>query len=118
MGGIHIIMCLQDYSRDGLIHIDTVGVDVPELFMKAHQLGRIHGVGTRCNDGNGTRVVWLYTGRCRDNSDKLLPLPQPPVRARTDARTNPSAQRATQLRRVLARVYAVSIQNQITTTVP
>jgi hypothetical protein len=32
--------------------------------------------------------------------------------------TNPSAQRATQLRRVLARVYAVSIQNQITTTVP
>jgi hypothetical protein len=51
-------------------------------------------------------------------SDKLLPLPQPPVRTRTDARTNPSAQRATQLRRVLARVYAVSIQNQITTTVP
>jgi hypothetical protein len=50
--------------------------------------------------------------------DKLLPLPQPPVRARTDARTNPSAQRATQLRRVLARVYAVSIKNQITTTVP
>jgi hypothetical protein len=50
--------------------------------------------------------------------DKLLPLPQPPVRARTDARTNPSAQRATQLRRVLARVYAVSKQNQITTTVP
>jgi hypothetical protein len=49
---------------------------------------------------------------------KLLPLPQPPLRARTDARTNPSAQRATQLRSVLARVYAVSIQNQITTTVP
>jgi hypothetical protein len=40
---------------------------------------------------------------------KLLPLPQPPVRARTDAQTNPSAQRATQLRSVLARVYAVSI---------
>jgi hypothetical protein len=51
-------------------------------------------------------------------TDKLLPLPQPPGRARTDARTNPSAQRATQLRRVIARVYAVSIQNQITTTVP
>jgi hypothetical protein len=49
---------------------------------------------------------------------KLLPLPQPPVRARTDARTNPSAQRATQPRSVLARVYDVSIQNQITTTVP
>jgi hypothetical protein len=49
---------------------------------------------------------------------KLLPLPQPPVRARTDARATPSAQRATQLRSVLARVYAVSIQNQITNTVP
>jgi hypothetical protein len=49
---------------------------------------------------------------------KLLPLPQPPMRARTDARTNPSAQRAAQLRSVLARVYVVSIQNQITTTVP
>jgi hypothetical protein len=49
---------------------------------------------------------------------KLLPLPHPPVRARTDARTNPSAQRATQLRSVLVRVYAVSRQNQITTTVP
>jgi hypothetical protein len=35
---------------------------------------------------------------------KLLSLPQPPVRARTDAWTNPSAQRATQLRSVLARV--------------
>jgi hypothetical protein len=49
---------------------------------------------------------------------KLLSLPQPPLRARTDARTNPSAQRATQLRSVLARVYAVSIQNQITNIVP
>jgi hypothetical protein len=49
---------------------------------------------------------------------KLLPLPHPPVRARMDARTNPSAQRATQLRSVLASVYAVSRQNQITTTVP
>jgi hypothetical protein len=42
---------------------------------------------------------------------ELLPLPQPPLRARTDARTNPSAQRATQLRSVLARVYAVARQN-------
>jgi hypothetical protein len=49
---------------------------------------------------------------------KLLPLPQPSLRARTDARINSSAQRATQLRSVLARVYAVSRQNQITTTVP
>jgi hypothetical protein len=40
---------------------------------------------------------------------KLLPLPQPPVRARTDARTSQSAQRAAQVRSVLARVYAVSI---------
>jgi hypothetical protein len=35
---------------------------------------------------------------------KLLPLPHPPVRARTDARTNSNAHRATQLRSVLARV--------------
>jgi hypothetical protein len=49
---------------------------------------------------------------------KLLPLPQPPLRAHMDARTNPSAQRATQLMSVLARVYAVSRQNQITNTVP
>jgi hypothetical protein len=47
---------------------------------------------------------------------KLLTLPHPPVRARTDARTNPSTHRATQLRSVLARVYAVSRQNQTTTT--
>jgi hypothetical protein len=49
---------------------------------------------------------------------KLLPLPQPPLRARTDARTNPSAQRATTPRSVLARVYAVARQNHITNTVP
>jgi hypothetical protein len=49
---------------------------------------------------------------------RLILLPQPPLRARTDARTNPSAQRATQLRSVLARVYAVARQNQITITVP
>jgi hypothetical protein len=49
---------------------------------------------------------------------KLLPLPQPQLRARMDARTNPSAQRATQLRSVLARVYSVSRQNLNTTNVP
>jgi hypothetical protein len=49
---------------------------------------------------------------------KLLSLPQPRLRTRANARTNPSAQRATQLRSVLARVYAVSRQNQITTAVP
>jgi hypothetical protein len=49
---------------------------------------------------------------------KLLPLPQSSLYARTNARTNPSAQRSTQLRSVLARVYAVSRQNQITSTVP
>jgi hypothetical protein len=49
---------------------------------------------------------------------KLLPLLQPPLRARTDAWTNPSAQRATQLRSVLARVYDVARQNQIINTVP
>jgi hypothetical protein len=39
---------------------------------------------------------------------KLLPLPQPPVRTRTDARTNPGAHRATQLRSVLARACTLS----------
>jgi hypothetical protein len=49
---------------------------------------------------------------------KLLPLPQPQLRARTNAQTNPSAQRATPLRSVLARVCSVSRQNLNTTTVP
>jgi hypothetical protein len=49
---------------------------------------------------------------------KLLPLPQPQLRARTYPHTNPSAQRATQLRSVLARVYSVSRQNLNTTTIP
>jgi hypothetical protein len=63
----------------------------------------------------GTPLVPLEGAR---EGVKILPLPQPSLRARTDARTNPSAQRATQLRSVLARVYAVSRQNQITNTVP
>jgi hypothetical protein len=41
-----------------------------------------------------------------------------PSCGRTYAQTNPSAQRATQLRSVLARVYTVSRQNLNTTTVP
>jgi hypothetical protein len=49
---------------------------------------------------------------------KQLPLPQPQLRARTDARTNPSAKRATQLRSVLARVHYVSRHNQNANTVP
>jgi hypothetical protein len=49
---------------------------------------------------------------------KLLPLLQPPMRARTDAWTNSSAKRATQLSIVLTCVYAVSRQSQITSIVP
>jgi hypothetical protein len=49
---------------------------------------------------------------------KLLPLLQPHSRTRTYAETYPSAQRATQLRSVLARVCSVSRQNLNTTTVP
>jgi hypothetical protein len=49
---------------------------------------------------------------------KLRPLLQPPWRARTDAQTNSSAQRAIQLRSVLARVYAVARQSQINATIP
>jgi hypothetical protein len=65
-----------------------------------------------------TVVRCLRSTKEYEENVKLLPLPQPPVRARSDPRTNPIAQRATQLRSVIARVYAVSIQNQITTTVP
>jgi hypothetical protein len=49
---------------------------------------------------------------------KLLPLPQPQLHTRTYAQTNPSAQRATQLRSVLARVNSVSRHNLNTTSVP
>jgi hypothetical protein len=43
---------------------------------------------------------------------KLLPLPQPHLRTRTDTHTYQSTQRSTQLRGVLVRAYYVSIQNQ------
>jgi hypothetical protein len=66
----------------------------------------------------GSECVALRIASDKVRLVKLLPLPQLSLRARTDARTNPSAQRATQLRSVLARVYAVSRQNQINTTVP
>jgi hypothetical protein len=49
---------------------------------------------------------------------KLLPLPQPHSRISTYAVTYPSAQRATQLRSVLAPLCSVLIQNLNTTTVP
>jgi cell pole-organizing protein PopZ len=72
------------------------------------------------SDGKPTSVKLLLDSEVKkiDKPVKLLPLPQPPLRARMDAQTNPSAQRATQLRSVLARVHAVARQNQITTTVP
>jgi hypothetical protein len=47
---------------------------------------------------------------------KLLPLPQPSLRAHTEARKNPSAQRATQLRSVLARVSHNFINVMINST--
>jgi hypothetical protein len=49
---------------------------------------------------------------------KLRPLPHLRLRPRTYTETNPSAQRATQLRSVLARVCSVSRQNLNTTNVP
>jgi hypothetical protein len=48
---------------------------------------------------------------------KLLPLTQPHLRTHIYAHPYPSTQRATQLRRVLARAYSVSIQNLNTVTV-
>jgi hypothetical protein len=72
------------------------------------------------DDNNAPPRVQIAVSPTRviNEAVRLLPLPQPPLRAHTDARTNPSAQRATQLRSVLARVYAVSRQNQVNTTVP
>jgi hypothetical protein len=79
----------------------------------------ISQLATASASDRGTVATLTTTNaKLANQLDKLLPLPQPPVRARTDAQTNPSAHRATQLRSVLARVYAVSIQNQITNTVP
>jgi hypothetical protein len=49
---------------------------------------------------------------------KLRSLPQPHLRARTYAQTYPSAQRATQIRSVIARVCSVSRQNLNTNNVP
>jgi hypothetical protein len=66
--------------------------------------------GLILHDANSLQVLGGYV--------KLLPLPQPQLHTRTDAHTNPSAQRATQLRSVLARVYAVSRQNLNTNTLP
>jgi hypothetical protein len=58
-----------------------------------------------------TQGTLLSQPPVQDPHVKLLPLPQPPLRTRTDAQTNPSARRATQLMSVLARVYAVARQN-------
>jgi hypothetical protein len=75
-------------------------------------------------DGKGIKLItyvsaYRVCNQTNRGNVKLLPLPQPSgAPARKHGRTNPSAQRATQLRSVLAHVYAVSIQNQITTTVP
>jgi hypothetical protein len=59
------------------------------------------------------KSLWVLRGCV-----KLLPLPQPQLCARMDTHTNPRAQRATQLRSVIARVHFVSRQNQNATTVP
>jgi hypothetical protein len=66
----------------------------------------VEGINTHLNLTTATAIV------------KLRPLPQPQLCARTYAETNPSAQRATQLRSVLARMCSVSRQNLNTTTVP
>jgi hypothetical protein len=62
------------------------------------------------HQANSLQVMWGCV--------RLSPLQQPQLRARTYAQTHPSAQRATHLRSVLARVYSVSRQNLNTTTVP
>jgi hypothetical protein len=72
LGGIHIVICLQNDAFEGLIHTDTVGVDASEIIMKARYLGSINGVGSSCNEGGGARIVWLHPGCCGD--DRVLHL--------------------------------------------
>jgi hypothetical protein len=97
--------------------LDVRMADIENAYLTAPITEKVWNVlGPELGDDAGKRV--LIVRALYGLNDKLLPLPQPPMRARTDARTNSSAQRATQLRRVLARVYDVSLQNQITTTVP
>jgi hypothetical protein len=67
----------------------------------------------RANALHGKRDPFTWV-----DSVKLRPLPQPHLCARTYRETYPSAQRATHLRSVLARVCSVSRQNLNTTTVP
>jgi hypothetical protein len=59
---VHIVKDFQDLALEGLIYIDTVGVDSFELIMKAHQLGIIHGVCTLGNNRDGAWVIWLCDG--------------------------------------------------------
>jgi hypothetical protein len=59
-------------------------------------------------ENNYTDTTHVLHQDRNEDAVKLLPLPQPQLRARTYAQTNPSAQRATQLRSVLARMYSVS----------
>jgi hypothetical protein len=82
--------------------------DVENMIKRVNLPGGTKTVVTG-NDTVKTPNVELQVSLCAENNlnVKLLPLPHPPVRARTDARTNPSAQRAIQLMSVLAHVYAV-----------
>jgi hypothetical protein len=66
----------------------------------------------RVKTPSGVKTLRCFTAIDPATSVKLLPLPQPPVRARTDARMNPSAQRATQLRSVLARVRCINTETK------
>jgi hypothetical protein len=99
--------------------LEEVGHPHPPTPMKRDNItatGYRNGtIEQKCTKAMDMRFYWI---KDRVKHVKLLPLPHPPVHARTDARTNPSAQRATQLRSVPARVYDVSRQNQTTTTVP
>jgi hypothetical protein len=111
------VLSLSNGARDGTCQTDDHGLPT-----RLSECFSIEGISPEFAWGGEYDPSLSWVAKIiedgRVSAVKLLPLPQPPVRARTDARTNPSAQRATQLRSVLARVYAVSIQNQITTTVP
>jgi hypothetical protein len=52
LGGVHIVICLNDEILEGLVYIDAVGIDTAALSMQACKLSCIHGVGAWWDDGN------------------------------------------------------------------
>jgi hypothetical protein len=115
----------RNLSQDYLCRMDTANMAIA---LRDNHWSQQHQVNTVIHPLTGKVMEYAALmkdprlrpfrtrGFCQTTPTPASPRARP--HGRTDAQTNPSAQRATQLRIVLARVYAVSRQNQITTTVP